>query len=166
MAMVNRTQLIYWDSCVVLAYMNAEQERLPTIEAIIQNVAKSNGQTKLVTSMIAKVEIAYIALEKDKRTLDPAIEKRFDDFWHDDSIIELVELHDEIARLARSLMRQTIASGRRTLKPFDAIHLATAKSIGAKEFQTYNIKDFEQLSTSTGLTVCEPHIDQLILPFS
>ena len=166
MAMANRTQLIYWDSCVIIAYMNADPGRLPTIEEILQKVARSNGQMKLVTFMIAKVEVAFVALEKDERTIDPAVEKRFDAFWDDDSVIELVELHDEIAKLARTLMRQTIASGRRTLKPFDAIHLATAKSIGVTEFQTYNIKDFEQLSAALGLTVCEPQIDQPALPYS
>ena len=163
--MARQSQLIYWDSCVVLAYMNDEPARVPIIEGILTEVSRSNGAVKLTTSMVAKVEVAYVALEKNQRSLDSDVEQRIDDFWNDDSVIELVELHDEITRTARTLMRQSMASRHKTMKPLDAIHLATAIYIGAKEFQTYNVKDFIQFSDRSGPMVCEPHVDQTAMPF-
>lgn len=46
--MPNEPQLIYWDSCVVIAYLNNEPGRIPTLEAILNEVGKSDGKGKLL----------------------------------------------------------------------------------------------------------------------
>ena len=88
------------------------------------------------------------------------LKKILDEFWADDSVFEIVEFHDEIARMSRHLIRSSITSGQKVIKPMDAIHLATAKWVGVSEFHTYNLKDFQRFQPEVKFKICEPHIVQ------
>lgn len=66
------------------------------------------------------------------------------------------------ARDARSLIRGAVADGL-SLKPGDAVHLASGRAIGCAEFHTYS-KDLPRFSALTGLTIIEPYIAQGQLP--
>lgn len=160
--MPNSVDYIYWDSGVVTAYMNEEDARAPIIEAILEKISESKGATKLVTSTLSKVEVAFVVTEKAAEQLSAEAEKMIDDFWADNSVIELVEFHDVIAMKARALIRGGLIHGWH-LKPADAIHLATAQWIGVSELQTYNLKHFERYEALLGFRVREPSIDQLPL---
>jgi hypothetical protein len=138
--MANAQQLMYWDSCVFLAYMNNEQDHVPTIDAFLEGVAKSNGKKKIVTSILAKVEVAVAVTEKNTNRLSDDVEEKIDALWADSSVLELIELHDGIATEARTLIRRAVSRGW-SLKPADAIHLATAIQVGVFEFHTYDLKD-------------------------
>ncbi len=95
--------LFYWDANVFIYYLNGDLERLPTLDAILDGVSKSK-KDKIVTSIFSKVEVAWVASEKNHRSLSKEEESKIDALWNDSSIIELVDFSDEIAHLARDLL--------------------------------------------------------------
>lgn len=156
--MPSESYRIYWDSDVIISYLGEEQDRVKTLEEILSDVAASDGKKKIITSEVSKVEVAYITTEKASRSLLDDTEKKIDDFWRDDSVIELVEFGDHVAPIARSFMRECLANGWRVLKPMDSIHLATAKWAQVKEFHTYNTADFLKYQGFLPFKVLEPFI--------
>ena len=130
---------------------------MPTLDALFDDSA--NGLIKLYTSELSRVEVAFGASEQRKQALDEKTESLIDGLWADPEVVTLVEHHIGISVAARSLMRSAIARGWR-LKPFDAIHLATAQwlsktSVPIDEFHTYDsLVRFEAL---TGFRIVEPH---------
>jgi predicted nucleic acid-binding protein len=135
------SRLFYWDANIFLSYLNGDSARLPTLDAILEDVSKSN-KDKIVTSVLSKVEVAWVASEKNVRALSQDEEDRIDALWNDPSVIELVDFNDEITHIARSLLRRSMARGWDGLKPNDAIHLATAEWVGATEMHTYDSRLF------------------------
>lgn len=146
-------RFLYWDTDVFLSYLNEHPARIQTLQAILDDVSKDK-QHLIVTSTMSKVEVAWIAHEKLDRVLDADEESRIDALWNDSSVIEFVEFHDDIAVLARDIMRSSMAKGWK-LRANDAIHLASAQWIEAYEVNTYDVKwkRYEQL---IGVTVKEP----------
>jgi predicted nucleic acid-binding protein len=157
--MANAVQLVYWDACVFLSYINATPGRIETLDALLDEVENSEGHRRVVTSVLSKVEVAFAAHEKATQSLDPDVEEAIDFLWADKSVVELVELHVEIATLARSFLRYAVANGYK-LKPPDAVHMATAKWISAHELHTYNVADFKKFESLIGCSVCEPYTTQ------
>jgi predicted nucleic acid-binding protein len=78
-------------------------------------------------------------------------------------VIAFIELHDAIAILARNLMRQALTQGW-SLKPPDAIHLASAQWLGVEELHTYDDK-LPRYGTMIGCKICEPYTTQLRINF-
>ena len=159
--MPNDQELIYWDACIFLAYVNGEAERLQVIDAILAEI-ENNDKQKIITSIISVVEVAHSASEKNLNTLNPEIEEKIDLLWEDRTIIEMVEFHLEIAQLARQFKRKALKEGF-SLSVLDAIHLASAAWVGVKEFHTFDEKlyKFESLA---GFRICAPYIQQPRLP--
>lgn len=156
-----KIRFIYWDSCVFLSYINADQGRIDTLDAILNEVHKSNGETKIVTSILTKIEVASSAVEYATRVLSSDIEQKIDALWNDESVIGLIELHDGIAIRARNLMRQALTQGW-SLKPPDAIHFASAQWLGVEELHTYDDK-LPRYGTMIDCKICEPYTIQLPL---
>jgi predicted nucleic acid-binding protein len=159
--MPNDKPPLYWDSSVFLAYVNGEQARLPVIDSLLDEIERDENR-RIFTSTVSRVEVAFAAFEARSATLDARTLADIDALWDDRSVVEVVELNDEIALGARSLMREAIARGW-SLKPMDAIHLATANWLQAAEFHTYDslLQKFEDL---VGFRVCEPYALQGRLP--
>jgi predicted nucleic acid-binding protein len=134
-------RLYYWDTNLFLYYLNNDPERVPTLEAILDGISQGNKE-KIVTSVITKVEISWIASEKYNRALSAEEEENIDAFLSDASIIELVDFNEEITYIARSLRRRAMERGW-SLKTIDAIHLATAEWVGAVEMNTYDDRLFK-----------------------
>ena len=159
--MPDTSSIIYWDSCVFLSYINDHPERIPTLEALLESSAK--GELDLYASAISRVEVAFAASERNHRRLDPEIEERIDSLWADSNVVVSVEYHGAIGQVARGMMREAIIRNW-SLKPLDAIHLATSQwlwSIGIEvdEFQTYDDKLFSYESfVSFGIRA--PYIPQ------
>jgi predicted nucleic acid-binding protein len=162
--MPGKPSFIYWDSCVFLSYLNADPGRIDTLDAILDEIQKSNREKRIVTSILTKVEVAWSAIEHTTQTLSTAVEQTIDNLWNDESVIGFIELHEGIAIRARDLMRQSLTQGW-SLKPPDAIHLASAQWIEVEELHTYDDK-LPRYGTMIGCKICEPYISQLRITFN
>ncbi len=151
-------RFIYWDANIFLYYINNDPDNIPTIEAILEEVEKDK-QSRIVTSVISKVEVAWAATEKLKRNLDSQEEDRIDSLWNDPSVIEMIDFSDEVALRAREFMREGMVKGWR-LRPMDAIHLASAEWIQAVEVQTYDLDRLQKYSELIGMPIQEPYVNQ------
>ena len=150
-------RFLYWDTDVFLSYLNDNPDRIPTLQAILDNVSKDK-QHLIVTSTITKVEVAWVAHEKLNRVLSTDEEKRIDALWDDSSVIEFVEFHDDIAIFARNIMRTGMIKGWK-LRANDAIHLASAQSVQCYEVNTYDDK-WKKYEELIGITIKEPSVIQ------
>lgn len=126
--------IYYWDACVPLSYINGDTDRLQHIDDFM---SKSGTGFQLITSALSITEVAFAASERDNGTLDQATEERISKLWEAGSPIRIVDVYQLIALKAKELMRSAI-SQKWSLKPADAIHLATAVQLRAKEFHTYD----------------------------
>ena len=150
--------LLYWDADVFISYLNEQPDRMPILEAILDEVEKSK-QDKIVTSAVTKVEVAWVSHERLNRVLAPEEEERIDSLWNDSSVLEIIEFNDEIALIARSLMREGMVNGWK-LRTFDAIQLASAEWAQATEINTYNLSDFKKFETIIGIPIRNPYAHQ------
>jgi len=151
-------RFFYWDANVFLSYLNNDPDRFPTLEAILENIETSK-KDRIVTSVISKVEVLWVAHEKLNRALSRDEESRIDSMWDNPDVIEMVEFNDEIALMARKAMREGMIKGWR-LRTNDAIHLASAQWVAAIELRTYDMKQFGKYDEMLGLVICEPHVIQ------
>lgn len=154
---IKSRERIYWDSCCWLSYLNNIPERMPVLDDILANNASEKGMIRLHTSVISKVEVAFNAFEQRNGELDPIIENQIDSLWADRETIKLIEYHEIIGNEAKHLMRAAV-SRKWNLKPIDAIHLATAKSISAISFHTYD-KDLFKYSEMINIPIINPQTD-------
>jgi predicted nucleic acid-binding protein len=158
--MKSDTSLVYWDSCVFLSYINDEPGRSKVINDLFAEVEKGNG--KILTSTVAIVEVACASHERTSSILSLEIQELLDQLWMD-SNISLVEVNQQIAELARQLIRDAIPNSW-VLKPKDAVHLASAlwidKNVSkVNEFITYDT-DLTKYQTMIGILVKEPYLLQ------
>ena len=133
---------------------------MPTLETLLER--SDRGEIELYTSEISRVEVAFAASEQKRRRLDPGIEQRIDSLWADSNVVVSVEYHGAIGQISRDLMREAITRGW-SLKPLDAIHLATAQwlsDVGTEmdEFQTYD--NLSRYASIVDFSICEPYTPQ------
>lgn len=153
----------YWDACVFLSYINGVAERLPTLDALLDESSDPENEREIVTSAYTITEVAFALHEKAQKALDPEAERKIDALWTDRYAVKLIDFHEGIARDARTLIRGAIASGITGLKPGDAVHLASARALNVAELHTYS-KDLPRFEALTGLTIIEPYVAQGQLP--
>ncbi len=158
--MPGKSPMIYLDACVLLSYIDNDSDRAPIIEELFRR-SRAN-EVELITSTVTRVEVAYDSTEKAGQTLDPAVEVKIDTLWAPAAPIEIVEFYDQIAVRARDLIRFAVTQGW-SLKPADAIHLATAVHMQAAEMFTYD-SGLPKFSEHAGLKVCEPYNPQESIP--
>ena len=151
---------IYWDSCVPLSYINGTEDRVPHIAPLMK---RSGKDFQIVTSVISITEVAFAKFEQDNKLLDQEIEDKIGNLWRVGAPIKLVEVFESVAVRAQRLMRASIEKGW-SLKPADALHLATAHQLKVKEFHTYDekLKKFVELTDNQFIIVApissEPHL--------
>ena len=149
-------QKIYWESCCWLSYINGIEERYPILDALLADSTSNNGIITIYTSSLSQVEVAFGQIEQDNHALDPNIEEAIDQLWANRDTVKLIDYYEGIGKEARLLMRASISRGFK-LRPFDAIHLATAKSMRTiEEFHTYDEKLFKY-SDDVGFLITQPH---------
>jgi len=151
---------IYWDANVLLSYLNAVPERLAVIDELLR---KSRAkEIELVTSSVSLAEVAFARAEKDAQQLDANVEQNIDELWAHGSPIATVEFFDLVAYDARRLIRQGIAQGWGSLKPMDAIHVATAQHFAVSEFHTYDHR-IQSWNGRLTFPITEPQTPQAVL---
>ena len=146
--------LLYWDTAVFLSYLNEHPDRITTLEAILDSISRDK-QKQIVTSTISKVEVAWVAHEKLNRTLNTDEESRIDSLWNDSSVVDFIEFHDDIALIARDIMRTGMIRGWK-LRAIDAIHLASAQWAQCYEVNTYDGKWDKYKDLIGGIEIREP----------
>lgn len=150
---------IYWDADVFLSYINNNPNRSQIIESILDLIS-DNDKEIIVTSTITRVEVSWAAIEKLNRTLMQDEIDRIDALLGNQSIVRLIDFNDTIALIARDLMRNGMESGGKRLRTNDAIHLASAIWVKAKELNTYNLNDYTHFKQFVNFPIREPFIQQ------
>ncbi len=138
-----------------ISYINDDAERAPTIDALLAESSEPEHPREVVTSTYTIVEVAFALQEKREQALDSNAEGKIDALWTDRYAVKLIDFHEGIARDARTLIRGALAAGY-SLKPGDAVHLASARGIGAAEFHTYS-KDLVKYASIAGFPIMEPY---------
>ena len=143
MAKQAKVPIYYFDTCVFLALINKEKDRYHIVEAILDDA--DNKECEVHTSQLSVTEVAYGAQEKQGKALSTKAKRDMDKLWHPDSPVRLVDVHPNITLEARELIRLAMEDGwakneEWSLGPPDAIHLATAKQVGASPVFTYDLK--------------------------
>jgi predicted nucleic acid-binding protein len=152
-----KTNYVYCDANIFLAYFNAETKRVNVLDQLFEEVQKDN-QRKIMTSVVSITEVSYVAKEKNPNRLDEKMYTALENFWADNSLIEFIDLNELIARQARDLIRQSMSIPKNpALKPNDAIHLASAKYVSVAQCFTYDVK-LHKFSTMMGYNITEPYV--------
>ena len=60
------TSRVYWDTNVILSYLNGRQDRLPPVIEELLLRLQEKGQIELITSTVSRVEVAFISEQQDK----------------------------------------------------------------------------------------------------
>ena len=146
-----------------LSYVNEIPDRIPILEALLASSASDNGVIKIYTSALSRVEVAFAASEQKQQALDSQVAQLLDNLWADPGAVVSIEYHDGIGRRARQLMRDSITKGW-SLKPMDAIHLATAQwlcdvGMTVDEFHTYETR-LPKYAAIVDFKILEPYTAQ------
>ncbi|MBZ0304807.1 MAG: type II toxin-antitoxin system VapC family toxin [Anaerolineae bacterium] len=160
---MQKTNYVYCDANVFLAYFNAEKERIMILDQLFEEIQKDN-QRKIVTSVVSITEVSHVAEERNRNQLDKEVYDALESFWGDTSLIEFVDFSEVIARQARDLIRQAI-SLKYVLRTNDAIHLTSAKYVDVSECFTYDHK-LHKFSTIMNYDIREPYINSPKLPLT
>lgn len=154
---------LYWDANVFLNYLNGMPDLMADLDALLD--AAQRGEILILTSTLSIVEVAFAASEQLGGSMRDDIEAAIDDLWMPPSPIRLVEFSAVVARSARSLMRDARARGW-SLKPNDAIHLATARQMGVAKFNTCEKVTLDKYGDLCGYAVEPPRAAQRQLPLT
>ena len=105
-----------WDSCVIIDYLAGRADVAEPCSEIIEQAER--GEIEIVVSVIATIEVAYLA-GSDDRDSEARIRELFGRSYIIPAAIDV-----RVASLARHLVRKYRTSPK--IKPPDAAHLATA----------------------------------------
>jgi predicted nucleic acid-binding protein len=94
-----KVDYIYCDSCVFLSYFQSPTERSQTIRQLFEDV-QNNPNCRLLTSVISITEVSHVAEERNGKKLRAEFEQTLDFLWSDESLLDIVEYHEQIAREA------------------------------------------------------------------
>jgi predicted nucleic acid-binding protein len=162
MAKTPKIPVYYLDSCVFLALINKEANRFKVVEAILDDAEAR--ECEVYTSQLTVAEVAFAEQEKKKRTLSDTVENKISKLWHPSAPTLLVDVHPNISAGARDIIRQAMKDGWTrgedwSVKPPDAIHIATAILMKAEKFFTYDDR-LLRLRKKAGVDICEPFLVQ------
>lgn len=161
--------IIYWDTCVFLAWIKNESRannEMHGVEDVANKIHKDH--VILITSALTTTEIL-------ESTLGDIAKKRFNDLFKRRNC-RLCSVDQRVLQKAHNIrdfyQRQKAVDGLPTVTTPDAIHLATAIHYDATEFHTFDQNDkpnrVRALLPLNGnvagypLTICKPPIPKII----
>lgn len=142
-----------WDSACFLAYLNDEKERVPACEEVL-NYAE-DGNAELVISSLVLCEVVHLK-ERVRMTSDK--ESKIQDLFEKPYIIP-VDVNRRVAEFSRQLLWKNLS-----LKPKDAVHVASAIIGEVIELHTFDEPLIELSGKIENLVICKPKIDKLKKP--
>ncbi|HEX3526234.1 MAG TPA: PIN domain-containing protein [Thermoanaerobaculia bacterium] len=163
----NDDLVVYWDSCIFIAWLTGEQRPAGEQEGIRDCVRKLNkGLVTIVTSALVNTEVLI-------GNMPPEAQRKYSRVMRS---IELVDLEPPIIKLAREIReyyQREKQAGRQkgVVAAADALHLATAINRTVDAFYTFDkgTKDKVSLLGLSGnvaghsLKICKPPVSQLSL---
>lgn len=136
----------YCDSCVFLGYLNNEPDKFDECRTVLH--AAEEGVIELFTSEFTQAEVIKIKgqaeLDESKENI---IDQLFDQLW-----IKTANFEREMARICRAL------SWRYNIKPYDALHIATAIRLRVDFFDTTDKALMDKLPDRIGYLPDYPEI--------
>ena len=158
--MPDQRKIVYWDACVFLSYINEHPDRIAVLRSLFISHLRSDEQITVYTSTLSHVEVAFAASEQQQQILDTDTERRINGLWHGKQSVRSADFHSTIAETSKSLIREGLSHGW-SLKPADAIHLATAKWLAGVlnelvEFHTYDGRLF-RYKDIVGFDIVRPY---------
>jgi predicted nucleic acid-binding protein len=147
-------QTVYWDANVFNAMFSAEHGRVEDCERIHSLAA--NGDVRIYTSAVTFVECIKIK-KKQISNLKPEDEEKIAKYFRN-AFIMTVNCDRNIAESARALIWK-----HPHLKPYDAIHVATALSQPIDAMHSFDNDDLVKLNGQMGtppLMICHPGKDR------
>ena len=152
---------LYWDACVFVSLIEGDSARLPTIQAILDDVDRK--KVEIFTSTLSIAEVAFAKVEKDGQILEPSIEAKIDKLWGPSSPFKMVDTYTTLMHEAKRLMRRVHETDGWSLKPADAIHLVTAQRVRVRELHTYDDKLYK-FADAMQFPISAPRTDSFVFP--
>lgn len=143
---------IYWDACCFVSYVAEDSLRIGDLSQIMNDASELRHE--VYTSIVSMVEVSFCPIEKLRRELSADQYRKINNLWKPSSPIKIVDLFSTIALKAQELIRQKIVNGL-SLKPADAIHLATAAHMNVDVIHTYETR-WKSWSEFLGIAIEEP----------
>ena len=144
-------RLVYWDSCCFTHFIENDPGKADLLESLL--LSSGNGGFQIVTSALSIAEVAFVASERGQ--LNDVVVDQIEALWADTLAVRIAEFHEGIARATRDLLRECASRGWTGLRSADAIHLTTAKLLGAAEIHTYDSK-WLRYAEIVGIPIGEP----------
>jgi len=153
------TKLIYWDSCIFLAWLKDEDRPEGEMDGVYECVEGVERNTvRLITSVLTRTEVLEADLDDHTRNLYSQLLKRRN--------VQLVDNDLRVSNLAREI--REYYREKPSLKTDDAIHLATAIHYRADAFYTFDEgkhggRSLLSLNGNVAgypLKVCKPEVTQ------
>lgn len=114
------TRICYWDSSCFLGFLNAEDDILQGCLTVLHEAEA--GRLRIAVSTVAFAEVVHIkGFDRLDASKQVAISNFFDHSW-----LIPVDVTLGVARKAQELMWK-----QGSLRPYDAIHIATALQVSA-----------------------------------
>ena len=136
----------YCDSCVFLGFLNNEPDKFDECRTVL--CAAEEGVIELFTSQFTQAEVIKI---KGQTELDESKENIIDQLF-DQSWVKTANFEREMARICRSLCWTY------GIKPYDALHIATAIRLRVDFFDTTDKPLMDKLPERIGYLPDYPEV--------
>lgn len=137
----------YWDSSVIIAYLNNERDRADSVKNILDEA--EDGNIEIYTSALT---IAEVLRYKGKKPIDKTKRERVREFFEND-YFTIVSVTREVAFRAQEVVWD------HGVPPKDSIHVASALFSRLSIFESYDISHLVSNSGKIGnppLEIREP----------
>lgn len=160
--------LHYLDSCVFSGFLNgeAEPDNFTECESVIR--AAEQGIIRAYTSVLTLGEVVYIKPAPGRDPLPVEDQEKIISQLLSSTWLERASFEPDMAEINRYLLRQ-YGGGKKALKPYDSVHLATAIRMKVDYFDTIDGELIKRLPEAINypprypkpVIIQRPFVDQL-----